>query len=104
VSDQAHITHKEIATMYCRICGHTHGLKFYPAKRQTLCKFCAKDTPAKVGRLEFDQAYWTPSIADNGDTVACDAPESTRREFYADYLTSNDNLAEYIAHTTSARM
>jgi hypothetical protein len=80
--------------MYCRICGDERNVSFRPQARQSLCDSCAADTPAKVGRAEFDRVYW------RGD----DAPpcEAIRREFYSDYLTSTHNLAEYVRRTTSA--
>ncbi len=82
--------------MYCRICGDESGVKYYPAKRQSLCPFCAKDTPRKVGRDAFDKAYWA------GDDEP--PPEGIKREFYSDYLASSYTLAEYIENTTSTTL
>jgi len=73
--------------MYCRICGDTANVKYYPGKRQALCPHCSKDTPRKVSRENFDRQYWS------GDS---DAPEGIRREFYADYLASSDTVQQYI--------
>lgn len=79
--------------MYCRICGTENGLKYYPRKLQTLCYACAEDTPAKVGREKFDREYWGTELPN--------VPESTRREFYEDYLCSTHTLPAYILATTS---
>jgi hypothetical protein len=80
--------------MYCRICGDENGTKYYTTKRQTLCRSCAKDTPAKVGREVFDRIYW------DGCTEN-DPPEGVRREFYSDYLASrHSSVAEYSEATT----
>lgn len=77
---------------YCRICGDENGVTWRPTKRNYLCESCNADTPRKVSRERFDAAYWS---ADD------DTPESTRREFYDDYRTSNLTLADYIVRTTS---
>lgn len=82
--------------MYCRICGDEENVKYYPAKRQTLCTFCAKDTPRKVSRETFDKRYWV-----SDDPNEAPPPESIKLEFYADYLASGDTLDEYIEATTS---
>jgi hypothetical protein len=77
--------------MYCRICG-ANPAKYRAAKRQTLCAYCNRETPAKVARESFDAAYWK----------GCDdVPESTRREFYADYLASTETLRTYMKSTTT---
>lgn len=78
--------------MYCRICGDENGVKYRPAKRQGLCAGCNRETPAKVGRGEFDRRYW-----DGDESV----PPHIKREFYSDYLASGKKLDEYIASTTS---
>ena len=79
--------------MYCRICGDEDRVKFYPAKRQSLCPHCAKDTPANVGREAFDAKYWA-----TGD----DVPQAIRRDFYEDYLASrHSSVAKYLEATTS---
>lgn len=78
--------------MYCRICGSLNNVRYYATKRQSLCRFCAKDTPEKVGRSTFDKQYWGADV---------DVPESTRREFYSDYLSSSETVTDYIASTTS---
>lgn len=84
--------------MYCRICGVTDDevrIQYYPNKRQALCRHCAKGTPSKVGRIEFDRLYWAGATEN-------DPPESTRREFYSDYLASrHSSVASYLAATTS---
>jgi hypothetical protein len=82
-------------TMYCRICGDEKDVRYYAGKRQSLCRSCAKDTPAKVSRTTFDRVYWT-GCEEN------DPPEGIRREFYADYLASrHGSVASYIEATTS---
>jgi hypothetical protein len=78
--------------MYCKVCGDERDVQYYPAKRQTLCPTCAAETPRKVSRRAFDAAYW-----DGED----DCPESTRREFYEDYLHSDSTLEDYIERTVS---
>lgn len=78
--------------MYCRICGDETNVKFYPSKRQALCPHCAKDTPAKIGREQFDKRYWSDSD---------DVNESIKREFYADYLASEHAYDEYVKATVS---
>jgi len=60
----------------------------------SLCADCLKGTPAKVGRLAFDDAYWGPAA------TYADVPERTRQEFYADYLASMCDLESYKAQTT----
>ncbi len=79
--------------MQCRICGEERGVSYHADKRQTLCAFCAADTPSKVGGNQFDRLYWGVEFG----TV----PESTRREFYDDYLASTHNVPDYIRATTS---
>lgn len=79
--------------MYCRICGTEKSLKYYPRKLQTLCPPCAADTPAKVSKETFDREYWGVELPN--------VPESTRAEFYDDYLCSTHMLPEYILATTS---
>ncbi len=79
--------------MTCRICGSKQDVNFYDGRRGALCASCAKDTPAKVSRAEFDAAYW-----DEGD----DAHELTRAAFYEDYRASSFSLTAYIAKTVSA--
>lgn len=79
--------------MYCRICGDENA-KYYSTKRQSLCRSCAKDTPAKVGREAFDRAFWQ-GCTEN------DPPEGIRREFYSDYLASRHaSVSEYSAATS----
>jgi len=80
--------------MYCRICGSEKDVKFYPAKRQSLCKWCAADTPSKLSRDEFEKRYWGAEV----DTV----PTFFRREFYSDYLASDCDMEKYIDQTTSS--
>ena len=82
--------------MHCRICGETEGIEYYQHKRQSLCKHCAKDTPKKMGRLDFDQKYWGRGWQE--------VPNSTRSEFYSDYLASSDSFAKYVDNTTSEVM
>lgn len=79
--------------MYCRVCGVRENVEYRPSKLQTLCDPCSKETPRKIGREEFDAAYWK---GEGADTV----PESTKREFYSDYKTSTHTLEEYIEATT----
>ena len=78
--------------MTCRICGSEQDVKFYDGRRGALCASCAKDTPAKVSRAEFDAAYW-----DEAD----DVEEATRAAFYEDYRASTYSLEVYIEKTTT---
>lgn len=78
--------------MYCQVCGSEKDLKYYSNKRQTLCHACTEDTPAKVGREKFDKEYWGSELPN--------VLESTRREFYEDYLRSTHTLPEYLEATT----
>lgn len=80
--------------MYCQVCGDEKAPKYYPSKRQTLCHACAEDTPAKIGQEKFNLEYWGEELPN--------VPESTRREFYEDYLRSTHALPEYIKATTSS--
>ena len=84
--------------MYCRICGDEAGVEYRPQARQSLCRSCADDTPAKVGRSEFEAAYWVD--IDGKPTLETVHP-AIRREFYEDYLASNYTLAQYIERTTN---
>ncbi len=82
--------------MFCNICGSEDDIKIYPGKGwKRLCRSCAHETPIKFSRKHFDELYWVgrPGV----DTV----PQSTRREFYDDYLCSTLNFKDYVAHTTS---
>lgn len=72
--------------MYCRICGDETNVKYYPAKRQSLCRHCAKDTPAKVSFETFCKAIF------QGDE---ECPHAIKRDFYDDYKASRDTLKEY---------
>ena len=77
---------------YCKICGDREGVKYYPAKHNTLCPPCAAGTPGKVQRTTFYFCYF------GHDWV--DVPKSTRCSFYDDYLASTCTLDEYIEQTT----
>lgn len=77
--------------MYCRVCGDKRNVQYRLGKRQSLCDSCNADTPVKVSRESFDKAYWK-----NDPTVS----QSTKREFYEDYLASECTLPEYIKQTT----
>ena len=77
--------------MICRICGHTEGIKYYTAKRQALCNYCATGTPQKVSRASFDNYYWEKPH---------EVPEGVKRDFYDDYITSQCNLKQYKEQTT----
>jgi hypothetical protein len=78
--------------MDCQICGDNKEVAYRPSSKQALCPTCAKETPRKVTRAEFDKQYWDKDA---------EVPESTRREFYSDYLSSTNTLPEYIKATTS---
>lgn len=80
--------------MYCRICGDEREVAYRPAKRQTLCASCNRETPAKVGREYFDAHYWVSDDPSEGKPN-----EMIRREFYADYLASNMTFEEYVEST-----
>ena len=77
--------------MSCRVCGHSVA-EFRPRSGLVLCQACHADTPAKVGRQEFDRRYWGADLLQ--------VPEATRREFYSDYLHSACTLDRYIAETS----
>ena len=79
---------------YCKVCGDDRTAEYRPAQLQTLCNRCAENTPRKASRAGFDAAYWT-----GGDLATI--PESTKREFYSDYLTSAHTLKKYINATTT---
>lgn len=78
--------------MYCKICGDEMNVRYYPSKHNSLCPCCASDTPRKVRFELFNRIYFA------GDR---DCPESTRKEFYTDYLSSKYNLRDYMAKTIS---
>ncbi len=85
--------------MSCRICGDENNTKYYATKRQTLCRSCSKHTPAKVSRVVFDSEYWWNAEAQQLEH----APESTKREFYQDYLSSGHaSVKSYAEATTSS--
>lgn len=75
--------------MTCNICGHEGGAR-YRATKGVLCEICDEDTPVKIGRVAFDEAYW------NGQE---DIDDTTKRLFYDDYRSSNCTLVAYIATT-----
>jgi len=78
-----------VSNTMCKICGSSDG-QYCSTKLQVLCKHCSRETPRKVGRDSFDARYW----------VGCkDVPESTKREFYIDYLRSGETLTSYIRST-----
>jgi hypothetical protein len=79
--------------MYCRVCGDENGVRFRPACRQSLCGPCAKDTPKKASRESFEKRYWGAELKN--------VPNSTRDEFWSDYLASTKTLVEYIDATTT---
>lgn len=81
--------------MHCRICGDENGVTYRPTKRQALCESCNADTPDKVSRDIFNRYYWPKEAR---ETV----PDSTKAEFYSDYLASEHNLMQYIDATTTA--
>ena len=80
--------------MTCFICGAEKNLSKRAIFGRSICRECNKDTPVKVSRSYFDRVYWAGGDA---NTV----PESTKREFYADYLASSNNLTEYKNSTTT---
>ena len=72
--------------MWCRVCGTREGVRRFNEQRQWLCPFCAEGMPPKITFSEFlHEAYFLR-----------DAPYSTQREFYDDYMTSLDDVATYI--------
>jgi hypothetical protein len=77
--------------MYCKICGDERNVAYRPAARQSLCDSCSADTPAKIGRVNFDRWYW--------DGRAGEVCESTKRDFYEDYLRSNHTFDQYLVVT-----
>ena len=77
--------------MPCKICGDPNAT-YQSIKRQVLCSACSRSTPPKMARSLFDRLYW-------GNEVES-VPQSTRREFYEDYLTSNYNFRDYQQTTT----
>jgi hypothetical protein len=78
--------------MGCRVCGDEKAT-YRLGKRQYLCNLCNNGTPVKVDRASFDLHYWGAG--------ANEVPESTKREFYSDYLTSTHTIGAYIAATTT---
>jgi hypothetical protein len=76
--------------MYCKVCGSEENVKFYPNKLQALCKFCADETPNKVGFDRFVSFYFPGDDIYHGEV-----PYSTKKEFYDDYRTSTYNLENY---------
>ena len=78
---------------YCKVCGDETTARYRLGARQTLCDGCGKDTPRKATRESFDAFYW------NGDSET--PPESTKQDFYEDYLRSANTLKEYRKATTS---
>lgn len=91
----------------CKICGSENApywfegewLKIYPGKGwQALCLPCAKKTPDKVTREQFEAKYW---VNEDGSCGAESVSPATRKEFYSDYLASTDTLESYIKTTTS---
>ena len=81
--------------MHCFICASEKNLITRKDIFKTVCKECNKSTPTKVNREAFDTAYWGKTLA------ASQIPESTKREFYADYLASTHNLKAYLSATTT---
>lgn len=79
--------------MGCNICGTEKGIKYYRSKLQTMCRACAKDTPAKVGRRTFLRRYFGPFFRE--------VDHSTMNEFYSDYLASGHTLTAYVETTTT---
>ena len=77
----------------CWICGDEHTARFRPRLRRTVCDGCAHGMKPKVSRERFDEVYWGPESG---------IPESTRREFYEDYLSSTGTLDEYMAATINS--
>lgn len=86
---------------YCRICGDIKTARPRGMNRGSLCDYCAKDTPAKVSRAEFEAEYWKD---ENGKSNPGSVPDSIRREFYADYRGSKHELPEYIKATAGEAM
>jgi len=82
--------------MSCQVCGDPNA-RYYDTNRQSLCRSCAKDTPAKVSRSTFDKRYW---ISDDPNEEPPN--EAIKREFYEDYLRSECTLAQYIERTVEA--
>lgn len=81
--------------MACFICGETRNVKFRKDLFKYICAYCSPSTPRKVNREAFDKRYW-------GEIEKTEkVPESVKREFYSDYLSSSDNLEAYIAATSS---
>lgn len=78
--------------MGCRICGDNNGASYRMLKLQVLCPICDKDTPDKMNRSEFDAHYWGSKLSD--------IPNSIRREFYSDYLSSSLSFTDYKEQTT----
>jgi ribosome-binding protein aMBF1 (putative translation factor) len=80
--------------MYCRICGDETATAYRDRSRMVLCPSCHEDTPAKVGRAEFELDYWEGQA----ETV----PPGIRREFWEDYRASRySSVADYRTATSS---
>jgi hypothetical protein len=86
---------------YCRICGDERGTEYRERSGMVLCKSCHREAPGKVCRAAFDQLYW-PGASDDYRSPDY-VPESTRREFFDDYLASKcRSVEEYLRQTTSS--
>jgi len=77
--------------MYCNVCGSEENIYYYFNRHQYLCPGCCKATPIKITRTRFDELYWK-----NDPNV----PACTKKEFYSDYLTSDNNFEDYLKSTT----
>ena len=77
--------------MSCKVCGDENA-KWHAPSRQSLCDFCAEDTPGKVSFDEFCAAYFP------GDS---DCPTAIKRDFFDDYRCSKHDLETYMAKTIS---
>lgn len=74
--------------MYCNICGCENGVRYHVKKgSQFLCDYCSWETPRKVNRESFCQAFFNTTT----DKVA----RGILEEFYDDYRTSIYTLKHY---------
>jgi hypothetical protein len=101
-------------TIFCKVCGRrpemayeprsrylgfdslpagAFAVEWRPSKRQNLCDPCNAETPRKVSREAFEKRYWGARVNE--------VPNSVRYEFWSDYLTSSETLANYITTTTT---
>jgi hypothetical protein len=80
--------------MYCQMCNETDdGVKLRKRHRRVLCAKCAALTPTKVSKQEFLEVMWGEHLSE--------VPSHIKREFYQDYMLSQNTLVKYILYSCS---